>query len=364
MPVAGRDAVAALIEPLGIADPEDTSVNCLLEALRVADDLRAEGDDPVLAVVAGAEDGPASPDRAIATQLEELLATHTVDSAIVVTDSATDEQAVPIIESRLPVDSVDRVIVRQARDIESTYYLLKQFLADEELRTTVLVPIGVTLVVFPVLQLLASTAVAVAVMSAVIGAFLLYKGLGIDDYVEDMPAQVQEALYSGQVSIVTYVVAGGLALVGVFVGALAASDLSGTYPAHIPAMEFGYDAIPWVATAALVASAGRLIDDTLRHDDVRSSSVNLPFVILAVGLVVRGFSGYFLERAGVLDPLSIAPLSLGALSIRGFTVPRGTRLALFIMAGMVVSLVGVRAATYLETAVTDPFDTDPERPDS
>jgi len=116
-----------------------------------------------------------------------LLDEYEPDSAIVITDSTEDERLVPIIESRVPVDAVDRVVVRQAHDIESTYYLLKQFLADEELRETVLVPIGAALLAMPILLLVVnSVTMALGAIAAAVGLLLLYKGLGIDEYVETL----------------------------------------------------------------------------------------------------------------------------------------------------------------------------------
>jgi putative membrane protein len=71
-------------------------------------------------------------------------------------------------------------------------------------------------------------------------------------------------------------------------------------------------------------------------------------VAVAVGLVVRGFAGYFLETAGQIGGLTIAASQIGALSIAGFDVTGGTRLALYILAGILVSLLGVRAASVVE----------------
>jgi len=79
------------------------------------------------------------------------------------------------VESRIPVDSVDRVVVRQARDIESTYYLLKQFLADEQLRSTILVPFGAALLLVPALFYWFSAGEAIAGVAGLLGAALLCK---------------------------------------------------------------------------------------------------------------------------------------------------------------------------------------------
>ncbi|QHS17124.1 DUF373 family protein [Halopenitus persicus] len=334
MPVSGWEAVRSLVTEIGLADPEDASVNCILEALRVARELRDGREEAVVAVVSGRTDSRVGADRSIAAQIDELVERYDPDSAIVVVDSAEDERVLPIVESRLPVDSVDRVVVRQAHDLESSYYLLKQFLADEELRSTVLVPVGIGLLVVPSLLFWFSPEVAVAGLTGLLGTALLYKGLAIDEYLADVPDRVREALYAGKVSIVTYVVAAGLSLVGIFLGALSISELPGSQPLVVEAIQLVYAAVPWLAGAALTAATGRLLDELIRDEGIRSHFLNLPFVAVAVGLVVRGFAGYFLEQEGLLPPLSAG----------GVVVSPTQRLALFIVGGVVVSLLGVAIA--------------------
>ncbi|WP_049890344.1 DUF373 family protein [Natronorubrum sulfidifaciens] len=344
-PVVGWEAVRALVTDVGLADPEDSGVNSLLETLRVAQDLRDENEDVVVAVVSGDRESMVSADRAVAHQLDELVAEYDPDSAVVVIDSAEDERLVPIVESRMQVDSVDRVVVRQARDIESTYYLLKQFLADEELRQTVLVPIGLTLLVFPMLATLAGPAEGAAAITTVIGVFLLYKGFNIDELVTGLAHQARESLYSGQVSVVTYVVAAGLTFVGLFAGALGVSSLEHTAGVVVPAMQFAFDSVPWLVMAALTASAGRLLDEAISDEPIRSSYLSLPFIVVAVGLAVRGFSAYVLEQQGVIDPFVVPAAEFGALSNESFVVTAGERLALFVVTAIVISLIGARVAS-------------------
>jgi putative membrane protein len=354
MPVVGWEAVRALVTDVGLVDPEDSHVNSLLEALRVTRELRDENEDAEVAVVSGGGESMVGTDRAVASQMDDLIEQFDADSAVVVLDSAQDERLVPIVESRLPVDAVDRVVVRQARDLESTYYLLKQFLADEELRQAVLVPLGAALVVFPLILALQGPAVAVAALTAALGVFLLYKGFGLDDYAADLPAQVQDALYSGQVSLVTYVVAAGLALVGVFVGTLGVYDLPDADGVLLPAMQFVHTAVPWLAMAALTASAGRLLDEVLREETIRNSYVNLPFGVLGIGLVARGFSGYFLEVGEVLGPVVVPTVRVGGEGLPPLALSAGQRLALFVFAGLFVSLVGFPVATYIgDTPIED-----------
>ncbi|MFB6360756.1 MAG: DUF373 family protein [Halobacteriales archaeon] len=349
-PVVGWDAVRGLVTQVGLADPEDSAVNSLLEALRVTRDLEDEGESAEVALVSGAAETMVGADRSVAAQMDDLVADYDPDSVIVVIDSAEDERLVPIIESRVRVDSVDRVVVRQAHDLESTYYLLKQFLADEELRGTILVPIGVALLAFPILSFLAGTGVAIAAITATIGGFLLYKGLGIDDYFEDLPAQARDAFYSGRVSIVTYVVAVGLALIGVFAGALGVSSLDSELGVIVSSMGFVYHSVPWLALAALAGSTGRLFDEVIRNERVSSAYLNLPFGVIATGIVVRGFSAYFLQRSGAISPLFAPELQIGTLTMAPFPFTPEERLALFVVAGVLVSLAGVRIAAFVSGA--------------
>ncbi|MCU4975153.1 DUF373 family protein [Halobacteria archaeon AArc-m2/3/4] len=356
-PIVGWEAVRALVTDVGLADPEDSGVNSLLEALRVAQSLRDDDEEVVVAVVSGDRESMVSADRAVARQLDDLIAKYDPESAVVVIDSAEDERLVPIVESRVRVDSVDRVVVRQARDIESTYYLLKQFLADEELRQTVLVPIGLTLLVFPMLATLVGPAEGAAAITTVIGLFLLYKGFSIGELFTGLARRTRESLYTGQVSVVTYVVAAGLTLVGLFVGGLGVSNLDDPSGVFLPAMQFAFDSVPWLAAAALTASAGRLLDEAIREEPIRNSYLNLPFIVVSVGLVVRGFSAYFLEQANLIDPIYVPAFEGGILTVESFVIGGGNRLAMFVVAGFLLSLVGVKVASTFS-------GTEPSRPES
>jgi len=350
MPVSGWEAVRSLVVDVGLADPEDSSVNCLLEALHVCRGLRDGDDDADVAVVSGGTEGIVTTERGIAAQVDALVSEHDPGSVVVVVDSAADEQVVPVIESRVRVDAVDRVVVRQARDIESTYYLLKQFLGDEELRQTVLVPLGVVLLVFPALLVFAGAAAATAAITAFVGFSVLYKGLAVGERLAAFSGDLRDAIYSGRVSIVTYVVAAGLAAVGVFAGVLRSSGVESEVSALLTTMSFAYASVPWLAVAALAASTGRLLDEAIRNERVGQPYLNLPFAVVAIGLVVRGFSGYFLERADLLSAMSVPGFDAGVLSVESILLQPEERLALAVALGVCVSLVGIRVAQYLSAS--------------
>jgi putative membrane protein len=69
--------------------------------------------------------------------------------------------------------------------------------------------------------------------------------------------------------------------------------------------------------------------------------MNLPFGVVAIGLVIRGFTGYFLERAGVFDSFVVPAFEVGPIAVEGFAVSIWGRLVVYVAAGVLVSLVGV-----------------------
>ena len=117
-PVIGRKATLTAALRLGIADPEESDTNAILGALHHHDRLveNAQGNDEIeIALLTGdVRVGPRS-DRAVAMQLDEVIQEFQPDSAVLITDGADDEASLPIITSRVRVDHVEKVIVRQSR---------------------------------------------------------------------------------------------------------------------------------------------------------------------------------------------------------------------------------------------------------
>ena len=126
-PVVGRRQVLTAALKLGIADPEESDTNAILGALSQHDILLENGsdDDEVeVAILTGDEKVGVRSDRAIAAQLEEVVSAYQPDEAILITDGAEDEAVLPIIQSQVRIDHVEKIIVKQSKGIEGTYYYI------------------------------------------------------------------------------------------------------------------------------------------------------------------------------------------------------------------------------------------------
>ncbi len=130
-PIIGREAVLNAANKLGLADPEDTDFNALFDSVRVYEELKTSQKTEVAAIT-GHKDRAIKSDTEIARQLDIVLKKTNAKGVILVTDGADDEHVLPVIQSRIPIVSIRRVVVRQAEQLESSYFKIKDFI-DETL---------------------------------------------------------------------------------------------------------------------------------------------------------------------------------------------------------------------------------------
>ncbi|MEM1571774.1 DUF373 family protein [Pyrobaculum sp.] len=192
-PVLGRDEVLRLAIRYILAKPDDSDANAIFAAVKIHDRLVAEhGSDNVnVAVVSGSPD-PALADIAVLRELEQVLTQYDADVIYFVSDGPSDEAAVAAIQTKRPVISVYRVVVKQARGVEETvtlfrYYLNKAIKEPEYRRYTVGVPAFLAFVA------LLGTAFNTELVRYILNMLLLFisffitlYGFGIYDFLRDL----------------------------------------------------------------------------------------------------------------------------------------------------------------------------------
>ena len=328
-PVVGREAVERTAVALATADPEDSDSNVLFEGLHIHDDITDERIE--VAAVAGVESGGVAANRRVGEEVDTILAglaTGEDVRALVVTDGAQDESVLPVIRSRLPVDGVRRVVVRQAQNLESIYYTMKQVLDDPETRGTILVPLGILLLIYPLVELASRLGVpgaaVVGFISALLGLYVLFRGLGLERAVDESVARARSGLYAGRVMLITSVVALALFVIGGVSGVRtldAAQASAGMLTPVETAAALVVGAIPWFAAAGITSSVGR-ITDTYLAKRFRWRYLNAPFYVLAIAAVLHGVWAYLLGDVG-LSYMAVALTAgtlLGLVSTLAFAI--------------------------------------------
>jgi putative membrane protein len=198
-PLIGRDKNLNAAVSLALKDPEEPDANAMFEAIRVYDRLISENKpDEIfeIATISGTELGSVSADRKIVAELNEVLNSFPASEVILVTDGYSDEAVLPLIESRVPVSSVRRIIVKHSESIEETAALfskyLKIILENPRYSRIALGLPGLLFLILGVLAIFGLVHYYLMAFIIVLGTYMFIKGFGVDKMAKKAYVWVKE----------------------------------------------------------------------------------------------------------------------------------------------------------------------------
>jgi len=127
-PVVGRNACIEAAQRLALEDPEDADSNSIFFAVKTYEDLVSKGYKTQVGVVTGVENRGVQADEKVASEIKSVLKKFSADGAVIVSDGEDDEMVIPVIQSVIPVISVQRVVMLVSRTIEHSYAVFGKFL--------------------------------------------------------------------------------------------------------------------------------------------------------------------------------------------------------------------------------------------
>jgi putative membrane protein len=235
-PLIGREENLNAAVALALKDPEEPDANAMFEAVRIYDRLLSEektGEVFEIATISGSELGGVGADRKIVAELSDVLNSFPANEVILVTDGYSDEAVLPLVESRVPVSSVRRIVVKHSESIEETAALFTRYfrMLMENPRYS-RIALGLPGILFLILGILAIFGLVHYYLMAfiiVLGVFMLVKGFGIDKMARKFYTWIKE--YSPPplpVQISTFsTIAGFLCIaIGIYLGWNAAMELN------------------------------------------------------------------------------------------------------------------------------------------
>ena len=231
-PLLGRKANLDGAVSLALKDPEEPDANAMFEAVRLYDRLHDEKQPSEVfevATISGTELGGVSADRKLVNELNGLLETFNANEVILVSDGYSDEAILPLVESRVPVSSVRRIVIKHSESIEETAAVFTKYirlLVDDPKYSRVALGLpGILVLIFGVLWGIDNLKIypgalyyyGIAIV-IVLGGFLLLKGFGVDRATKDFYKWAKE--YSPPplpVQISNYMIIAGILCVAVSV---------------------------------------------------------------------------------------------------------------------------------------------------
>ena len=310
-PLIGREAVIDAAVRLGTADPEDSDTNALFAAVVLHDELKAGGEECEVCVLTGAAKVGIASDRRVAEQFDHVLAKVRADSAYLVTDGAEDEYLFPILASRVRIDGVRRVIIRQSPTLEGTYYTLIRALKDPKLRAKTILPFAFVLLILGFAAAGGVLLWGVIGLAILLGVYLIFWTFDIDEAVIDALRSASADTRQGSVAFGFGLFA--FALVGV--GFLTGYNLyvgSTAVPLLDRALLFLQAGLIWWIAGAGVWETGHAIRRRFSRGRFPRSYLVATTSLAGVGLVSYGIVFLLRYLQGQLLPQAI-PLFAGLI---------------------------------------------------
>lgn len=299
-PFVGREENLKAAIGLGLRDAEDSDTNTLLAAISIYDEMVKKGMDVEIATLCGDVRVGYESDLVLSTQLETVLGQVKPDRVVLVSDGAEDEYIYPVVSSRVKVDSVRKVFVKQVPTVEGTYYILIKMLNDEKIRKRIVVPIGLALLVFgifalldPIIMLLQGSAevsftnMGLAMIWAVVGLYLISFAYKAGERARDWWRETRTAVKEGSTLLPFAVLAIMIFLLGLLYGLDAAlADPEAEVLEKIVLFVGGF---MWMCVFAYFTfQVGLFINDYLSKGVLQYSYLVASVTIFALGFILQG----------------------------------------------------------------------------
>jgi len=298
-PVVGRGANIAAAVSLATIDPEDSDTNTIFGGIRILDELRSLGVDADIVSFAGDKNVGTISDHKIADQLDEFLSNQDVKSAIFVSDGAEDETLVPIVQSRVKIDSVRRIVVMQSENLESTYYMIKNFLKDPKFLQTFFVPIGLALIIYALAMAADQPQLAIIGTFFIVGAYMILRAYSLNEKIVLAWRDLKKSYHTQKLSFVTTITAISLFVIGTVVGSVKVWEV-------VNMNNIGYDglmaltslfiksAVLWYAASIFISILGKIFDKMRANEDYQNLIVEMLFALSGT-LLFWSSSSYILS---------------------------------------------------------------------
>lgn len=183
-PIMGRDHCVEAGLRLAIEDPEDPDANAIFGAVKAYEKLVSKGYDSEVALVAGKRDRGIEADEKIGIELNHVLNRFHANAAAIISDGEDDEAVVPVIQTMIPVISVQRIIIKHSRSVEYSYAVLgryiKMLVYDPRYSKFFLGVPGALLVVSGLATVLGLTREALALVMSILGGAFIIRAFDID----------------------------------------------------------------------------------------------------------------------------------------------------------------------------------------
>jgi putative membrane protein len=214
-PVIGRKACIKAAATLALKDPTESDANSIFGAVKKYDEIKQHANVEI-AILTGVGKTGFESDHKIIEQLEAVLEKFPATGFVLVTDGAEDDQIIPILQGKGQIISKETIIVKQANEVESTYYTIKQALQDPDFARTFLLVPGIIILLWGILAYIGQEKLFFTSMLLIGGSYLILKGSGLENKIVAAIESLIKSISLQRVSFPIYLLTIILFLFGIY----------------------------------------------------------------------------------------------------------------------------------------------------
>ena len=311
-PVIGRhECIRAAIE-LGLADPEDADTNTMLAAISSYDELVKRGINAEVATITGDVQVGYVSDMVLTKQLEETLEVTMATSVVLVGNGAEDEYIFPMVSSRVKVDSVRNVMVKQSKSAESTIYYAIKMIKDEKTRKKLIAPLGLILLAIGTILMIPFLKAAYAmdamllvdeisagwprIVVFMLGIYMVQNAFRVRESFSGGVKRARRSIYQGDVTIPLFLMAAIIFVLGIVRGIQAANvELDPLFnDMYTRTLLFLDGSFYWFMAATLIFEARRMANAVIQRELVPRGFWLISMFMVATTFLVLGGVHYLM----------------------------------------------------------------------
>ncbi|OYT29711.1 hypothetical protein B6U98_01395 [Thermoplasmatales archaeon ex4572_165] len=282
-PILGINENKHAAQAFGEADPEDSDLNAIYYAISLFKRLNQEGKNVEIATLCGHMNVGIKSDEIISEQLEKVIEQTNATDVILVTDGAEDDYIIPIIQSRIKITSIQRVSIKQSRQLEDTYYRVLKMLDDEKVQKQFLLPISLVLIVWSLFVLfnLGSSGFGATIMT--LGLYLLVRVFRLERTISYMIKEIKSGFLTGKLTIYTTIIGIVVLIATLFI---AFANSNATYENELlEILTFMSNMVWGIVIAGLLFVIGYVVDSYVKEKRALWAYWIYPFSLLAFGFI-------------------------------------------------------------------------------
>ncbi len=253
-PILGKKKNLEAAVKLALADPEESDANAMFGAIKKFDEVSKFYRKVELVTLTGEGKIGFLSDKRINEQIDKVMEKFPADGIVLVSDGAEDDQVMPILQSRAKIISKQNIYVKQAREVESTLYTIKEAVKDPFIAKVVFGIPGMFLLLW-----FLSPTLGLPIVILLIALYFLSKAFGIEDWVLHNISKVTTSISIQRASMPFYIGTIAIAAFGIYAGFMSYQNLAGQ-AIEIQLLETAAIFLFFLVVGVITFYAGRTID--------------------------------------------------------------------------------------------------------